>query len=79
MGGNFTANEAFYGSMSQMNIWSYELDSAEIANMGRHAEHRNGNIMAWSDFLVKMDKTLKKVQPSIARQSKIVYAIISYF
>lgn len=51
-----------------MNIWSYELDAAEIADMSKHAEHRDGNVIAWSDFLVNIDKTVRKVQPSTARQ-----------
>jgi len=53
-----------------MNIWDYELDSSEIAAMGRHADHRDGNVVAWSDFLVKIDKTLILAQPSVARKRK---------
>jgi len=64
---NFSANEAFIGQMSQLNIWSYELPASDIADMGRHAENFIGNVIGWSDFYDPADAGIKKIEPSVAR------------
>ena len=70
---NFSANEAFIGQMSQLNIWSYELPASDIADMARHAENFIGNVIAWSDFYDPADAGIKKIQPSVARTGKLSF------
>lgn len=64
---NFSANEAFIGKMSQMNVWSYELAAGDIADMARHTESLLGNVVGWSDFFDVANSGIKKIQPSVAR------------
>lgn len=68
---NFSANEAFIGQMSQLNIWSYEVSSSDIADMARHAENYVGNVIGWSDFYDGADSGIKKIEPSVARTGKL--------
>ena len=67
---NFSANEAFIGKMSQMNVWSYELDAQDIADMARHSDNIIGNVVAWSDFYDPADQGINKISPSAARTGK---------
>ncbi|XP_068719046.1 sushi, von Willebrand factor type A, EGF and pentraxin domain-containing protein 1-like [Montipora capricornis] len=67
VGQNFSANEAFIGKMSQLNIWNYELGAQDIADMARHSENIIGNVVAWSDFYGPADTGIEKIQPSAAR------------
>ena len=71
LAGNFSANEAFIGQMSQLNIWSYELPASDIADMARHAENFLGNVIGWSDFYDPADTGIKKIEPSVARTGKL--------
>ncbi|PFX17574.1 Sushi, von Willebrand factor type A, EGF and pentraxin domain-containing protein 1 [Stylophora pistillata] len=64
---NFSANEAFIGKMSQMNVWSYELTAGDIADLARHAESLLGNVVGWSDFFDVANSGIKKIKPSAAR------------
>lgn len=64
---NFSANEAFIGHMTQMNVWDYELPASDVADMARHANNFIGNVVAWSDFYDPADQGIKKVSPSVAR------------
>lgn len=68
---NFSANEAFIGQMSQLNIWSYEVSASDIADMARHAENYVGNVIGWSDFYDGADSGIKKIEPSVARTGKL--------
>ncbi|XP_067041101.1 sushi, von Willebrand factor type A, EGF and pentraxin domain-containing protein 1-like [Acropora muricata] len=68
LGQDFSANEAFIGKMSQLNIWNYELPAQEIADMARSAENIVGNVVAWSDFHGPADKGVNKIEPSAARK-----------
>lgn len=67
MAANFSANEAFIGHMTQMNVWDYELPASDFADMARHANTFIGNVVAWSDFYDPADEGIKKVSPSVAR------------
>ena len=73
LGGNFTASEAFIGDMSQLNIWSYELDASDIADMAKHANSIIGNVVAWSDFFYRKDDGLNVTMPSAARTGSVLY------
>ena len=64
---NFSANEAFIGHMTQMNVWDYELPASDLADMARHANNFIGNVVAWSDFYDPADQGINKVSPSAAR------------
>ena len=70
LGSNFTTNEAFIGSISQMNIWSYELNPQMVQNMSRHADHASGNVVSGPDFMESADDGVVKVAPSRARKGK---------
>ena len=73
VGKNFSANEAFIGKMSQLNIWSYELSASDIADMARHADNIFGNVIAWPDFYDGADDGISKTSPSVARTGKLSF------
>ena len=75
---NFSANEAFIGSMSQMNVWSYELPASDIADMAKHTENIIGNVVAWSDFYDPADSGIKKTKPSSARSGMNENTLINF-
>ena len=53
--------EAFYGSMSQLNLWNKVLPESEIIEMSRYrCPGIIGSELAWSDFLAKQVE-IKKV------------------
>ncbi|KAJ7371254.1 hypothetical protein OS493_027368 [Desmophyllum pertusum] len=68
---NYSANEAFIGKMSQMNVWSYELPEKDIADMARHANSLIGNVVGWSDFYDPADVGIYKITPSAARTGEL--------
>ena len=52
VGRNFSAGEAFMGSLSQLNMWNTVLPESEILEMSRYrCDNVAGNIVAWADFL----------------------------
>eukprot|EP00795_Rhopilema_esculentum_P000716 gene716-10430_t len=54
VGRNFSLGEAFYGSMSQLNLWNKVLSDSEISEMSRYrCDGILGNELAWPDFLQK--------------------------
>lgn len=54
VGRNFSLGESFYGSLSQLNVWSTVLPEAEIVEMSRYrCVQVFGNELAWPDFLEK--------------------------
>lgn len=54
MGRNFSAGEAFQGSISQLNMWDYILRESDIAELSRYRCRASyGNVVAWVDFLNK--------------------------
>jgi CUB/sushi domain-containing protein len=72
VGGNFTGSEAFYGSISQMNVWDSVLSENEIQLLASScALDRYGNLVAWGDFLNGIDGNLQTVQPSQACQGEL--------
>lgn len=71
VGGNFTVSEAFYGSISQMNVWDSILNDQDIRTLASScALDRYGSLVAWGDFLNDIDGNLETVQPSKACQGK---------
>ena len=71
VGGNFTLSEAFFGYISQMNVWDSILSSSDIQILASScALDRYGNLVAWGDFLNDIDGNLETVQPSQACQGE---------
>lgn len=71
VGGNFTATEAFYGHISQVNVWDSILSENEIQILASScALDRHGNLVAWGDFLNGLDGNYEIVRPSLACQGK---------
>ena len=55
--------EAFYGSMSQLNLWNKVLPESKIIEMSRYrCPGIIGNELAWSDFLAKQVEIKKVAQ-----------------
>ena len=79
LGSNFTASEAFIGRISQMNIWNYELKPQLILQMSKHADHFDGNVVAWSDFIENADDGVGKVIPSLARKGNVLVNAITLY
>ena len=73
VGGNFTVSEAFYGYISQVNVWDSVLNRNDIQMLASScALDRHGNLVAWGDFLNDIDGDLETIKPSQACQGKIV-------
>lgn len=69
VGGDFTVSEAFYGYISQVNMWDSILSSNDIQTLASScALDRYGNLVAWGDFLNDIDGKVEMVQPSQACQ-----------
>lgn len=63
VGRNFSMGEAFYGSMSQLNLWNKVLPENEIIELSRYrCPGIIGNELAWSDFLAKQVEIKKVTQ-----------------
>lgn len=77
LGSNFTASEAFIGSISQVNIWNYELNPQLVQEMSKHADHHDGNVVSWPDFIENADDGVVKVVPSKARKGNAVKQKVS--
>ena len=72
VGGNFTASEAFYGHISQVNIWDRILSSSNIQKLSSYCAFEiYGNLVAWGDFLNGFEGGAEKIQPSRACQGTI--------
>ena len=51
VGRNFSAAEAFDGSLTQLNMWDYAMDPRQVQSIAMYrCDHVMGNIIAWSDF-----------------------------
>lgn len=62
VGRNFSASEAFDGSISQFNMWDKVLSESEIVSQSSYrCNHIRGNILAWTDFYNKASDNVKKV------------------
>ena len=62
VGRNFSASEAFDGSISQFNMWDKVLSESEIVSQSSYrCNHIRGNISAWTDFYNKASDNVKKV------------------
>ena len=71
VGGNFTTTEAFYGHISQVNVWDSILTESEIQILASScAFDRHGNLVAWGDFLADLDGNYQIVRPSQACQGE---------
>ena len=71
VGGNFTVSEAFYGHISQVNMWDSVLSSNDIKKLASHcAFEKYGNLVAWGDFLSGIEDGVEKIKPSQACQGK---------
>lgn len=71
VGGNFTTTEAFYGHISQVNVWDSILTENEIQILASScALDRHGNLVAWGDFLNNLDGNYQIVRPSQACQGE---------
>ncbi|XP_047126957.1 sushi, von Willebrand factor type A, EGF and pentraxin domain-containing protein 1 isoform X1 [Hydra vulgaris] len=65
-GAGFTPAESFYGDLSQLNVWDYQLEEKEVYNMATKCFHAIGNVIAWSDFNSQSHGAVVKTSPSLA-------------
>ena len=63
MGGGFSANEAFVGTITQFNIWDEELSLSAIESMRISCAAFHGNVIAWPDVQGALKGSLR-AQPS---------------
>ena len=58
-GGAFSANEAFVGNMTQLNVWDRTLSALEIRTLMVSCSDYTGSLYAWPDFLAGLKGRLK--------------------
>ncbi|XP_076439986.1 sushi, von Willebrand factor type A, EGF and pentraxin domain-containing protein 1-like isoform X2 [Babylonia areolata] len=63
VGGGFSANEAFVGSLTQFNVWDEELSLNTIESMRVSCQDLHGNVIAWPDVQDSLKGSLS-AQPS---------------
>ena len=81
VGRNFSASEAFDGSISQFNVWDKVLSESEISSQSSYrCNHIRGNLLAWTDFYNKASDNVKKVTVLCAGISKnICFLLVVFF
>ena len=77
--GDFTAQESFYGDLSQLNIWDRVLSVNEIYDLSTTCFHEIGNVVAWSDFAPQTTKSIIKISPSLACDCKFPALLLIKF
>ena len=45
--GDYSASQAFYGSISELNIWNKVLNQSDIMKMANNLAFRKGNVISW--------------------------------
>ena len=80
VGRNFSASEAFDGSISQFNVWDKVLSESEIVSQSSYrCDHIRGNLLAWTDFYNKASDNVKKVTELCAGILKILIFACNFF
>ena len=80
VGRNFSASEAFDGSISQFNVWDKVLSESEIVNQSSYrCDHVRGNLLAWTDFYNKASDNVKKVTELCAGILEILIFACNFF
>lgn len=51
----------YAGKMNDVNIWDKVLPSEEILKMSRKSVSVDGNVKSWSDFKIKGNRFIKKL------------------
>lgn len=77
VGGNFSASEAFVGSITQFNIWDEEFSLNDIEDMRVSCQELRGNVVGWPDVQGALHGSLKP-QPSAFCQGCPVPANIEF-
>ncbi|KAL1255253.1 hypothetical protein QQF64_013314 [Cirrhinus molitorella] len=54
LGGRFDATQSFVGEMSDLQLWSRMLSSAEIYNQASCSSHLTGDVITWSESMVEL-------------------------
>ena len=54
--GEFSPNEAFYGSIAEFNIWNKTLNDGQIALLADCQENTKGNIISWQENKLTFNK-----------------------
>ncbi|KAA0710156.1 Neuronal pentraxin-2 [Triplophysa tibetana] len=54
LGGRFDATQSFVGEMSDLQLWSRVLNSAEIYNQASCSSHLTGDVINWSESMVEL-------------------------
>ena len=45
--GDFSSGQAYYGSITQLNMWGYVLESKTIGDMANCNDFATGNVIGW--------------------------------
>lgn len=64
IGGAFDSNQAFYGKMSRVNVWSYVLSTSVIKEMAKGCGLWSGDAIAWFHFKSSTFGAVQVVKPS---------------
>lgn len=61
LGGGFSPREAFVGTITQMNVWDYELPLSTILDLRTSCNAKQGNVIAWPDFAAGIQGSVTNV------------------
>ena len=64
VGGGFDSSQAYYGDLSEVNMWNKVLSDDEISRMANECYSGEGNVFKWSDFKSGVKGDAKVVEPS---------------
>ncbi|XP_035679049.1 neurogenic locus notch homolog protein 1-like [Branchiostoma floridae] len=71
LGGGFTPDEAFIGSLHGLNWWSRELSDSEITDLAMSCNHSlRGDVMTWADFLLNVEGNTNATAQSVCDDTK---------
>lgn len=70
LNGDYREDQAFFGSISEFNLWDYVIDPVVIYN-GAHCTMRTkGNVISWEENLFEIKRSSRKRLPSIKELCK---------
>eukprot|EP00058_Branchiostoma_floridae_P022633 XP_002608123.1 hypothetical protein BRAFLDRAFT_91399 [Branchiostoma floridae] len=71
LGGGFTPDEAFIGSLHGLNWWSKELSVSEVSDLATSCNQSlRGDVMAWADFQLNVEGNINMTAQSLCDDTK---------
>ena len=80
VGGLFSAQESFIGSMTGLHIWDRNLTQQELTSLiAECSSNVQGNVVAWADFQTGLVGNVEKVQSKFCTGNHILYMLFEFY